>query len=166
MAQLLAGLFGGARGRPAGFPKTLNAVDLNLSTDPCPNTTSWFRIGHYTVPAQQQLAVGYGDADHASNQGYLYIDIHDAATGAQIEGKIRIGITNANETSTFIVFEERTEVLRGSLSDKAQKIAFPEQRGFPRVGEDSMIILEIMEDAAETADPAVTTILVPVTVYQ
>ena len=75
-----------------------------------------------------------------------------------------------NDTDDKIALEERTEMLRGSKTDKKNKIALPLQTSLPRVGAQSKLVIEIMTDEDITIDlepdSGETTILAPVTVYQ
>jgi len=147
------------------FSRTLTKGDF-MEGDVSPSTTEWIRLGEDVVNPQQSVRFGYGDAEHPDNQGYLYVLLKNASSGVEVDGKVRLAQVNALETRKIVVYEERTEVLSGSTSDKSKKIALPEQAQFPRVGEDSRLILEILMDAEdEDISKADSTILIPVSVY-
>lgn len=149
------------------FPKTLTKTELMNLVDGTSGLDvvegKWNRLGAYEVPAQQIIQLGQGDARFPANQGYIYIYIKDtSATPAEVTGKIRLMIADANEVNYRVIFEEREEVLHGDLSDKNKLKAFPLD---PRQAkEDDKIILEIMPDADATVSLANSTVLVPSTV--
>jgi len=145
------------------FSKTYTKEDFNVE-DLAPSSTDWRELGEHEVTAQQTVRYGYGNAEHPDNQGFLYIKLEDDG-GNELEGKIRLAQINALETKKIVVYEERTEVLKGSLNDKSKKIAFPEQAQFPRVGESSMLILEVKMDETTEISASDSTMLVPVSVY-
>jgi len=153
----------GSNGGGQKFSKTLTKGDYNVE-DTSPDTSEWVRLGEYTVPPQQSVRHGIGDAEHSANQGYLYV-LLEKTDETELEGKIRLAQINALETRKIVVYEERTEVLKGDTADKNKKIALPEQIQFPRVGEDSMLIIEVKMDESDTIAKDKSTILIPVSVY-
>jgi len=153
------------------FMKVLDFADLNgdITTDtdmPVPGT--WYRVGTgFTVPAQQMVHLGYGSAELPDNQGYLYVQLTNVTgTPVPIVGKVRIVQANAQETIKFVVAEFNLAATRGSVSNKAMMIAFPEQTQFPMVGEDSKIWLEVSGTVnTDEVDASVATTYIPVTIY-
>jgi len=111
----------------------------------------WATIGRFQVPAQQAYHFGFGSAAFPDNQGYLYMAIYDdTVTDSVVEnGAVRLVQKNANGTVILTVAEFRTEQLRGSVSDRSQQIALPEQTQFPFVGEDSYLELQFKADASD-----------------
>lgn len=167
-------LFGNSRNRKDKFTKTLDKVDFQLCGGGALATQTiiagvYNRIGAYTVPAQQQFAFGYGSAAQSMNQGYLYVELIDAAVAA-MPGNVRLVQENATGTRKIVVFEEREEVLHGALADRQLKVALPEQVQFPLIGEDSNLVIEYLPDAAlalaADLDHDGSTVYIPVTVYQ
>lgn len=167
-------LFGNSRNRKDKFTKTLDKVDFQLCGGGALATQTiiagvYNRIGAYTVPAQQQFAFGYGSAAQSMNQGYLYVELIDAAVAA-MPGNVRLVQENATGTRKIVVFEEREEVLHGALADRQLKVALPEQAQFPLIGEDSNLVIEYLPDAAlalaADLDHDGSTVYIPVTVYQ
>lgn len=128
----------------------------------------WHRIAEFVVPAQESYRWGYGKADNADNQGYMYVELNDGAD-TQWEGQIRLIQANAQETNIVPVFEDDLSTLDGSKTDKTQQVPLPEQVQQPRVGRDSKLALEIRHDNYEDVDGEVSEansdVILPVTVY-
>ena len=170
LGAMLGGL-GGNRNSNVSFRKTLNQSHFMAGNVAC-NADEWQVLGEYVVPAQNQVSWGQGKETIPDTLGFVYLNLMDdtSTTAVQVEGEIRLVQKNANDAGDDIVFEERTEMLRGSMSDKKLKIALPEQVQVPRVGQDSKLVLEIKVDTTATVDltpdSGSTTVLLPVTVYQ
>ena len=165
---LLGGLFGGSRKR--GFRKVLKHSDFTTSDVTCTSATSFNLIGSYTVPAQQEIAVGYGNAQEPMNQGYLYLQAKDTG-GTEFEGYWRISVANANTTAIDVVFEEYSTRTDGDTADKSKMLALPEITNYPVLGrvprEDDTIRVEFKPDtASKVMDYGNSSIFIPVTVYQ
>lgn len=163
----LGGLGGGQRRK--GYPKTLQASNFQSTGHVAVITTDYTKIGEYTIPAQNEINVGYGSANQAENQGYIYVDINVGGVGGT-EGMLRIMVANANETRVVKVFEERTDVLSGSVTAKDSKVPLPEKFIAGEFGrtprEDDRIQLWLMADTAGNWYATYSTIYIPVTVYQ
>lgn len=169
MGNILGGLGGNGGKQP--FPRTLNISDFTAANVAC-LADEWKDIGEYIVSAQNEISWGQGKETIPDTLGFVYINLMDdtVTTAVQVEGLIRLVMKNANDANDKIVFEERTEMLRGSTTDKKLKIALPERANLPKVGPDSKLVVEIKVDAAQTIDLAPdsgsTVMLLPVTVYQ
>ena len=170
----LGAMFGGLngnRGGKAAFKRTLNINDFMSGNIAC-TAGEWQVLGENVVSAQNEISWGQGKETIPDTLGFVYIDLMDdtSTTAVQVEGLVRLVQKNANDAGDVIVFEERTEMLRGSTTDKKLKIALPEQVQVPRVGQDSKLVLEIKVDTTQTVDltpdSGSTTVLLPVTVYQ
>lgn len=169
----LGGGFGGSAGSRGGkpFPRTLTIHDFAEGAIEC-KAGQWTKIGEYIVPFQNEISWGQGSDTVPDTLGFVYVDLHDntATTAKQIEGLVRFVQKTANDTDDKIALEERTEMLRGSKTDKKQKIALPVQAQLPRVGAQSKLVIEIKTDINTTIDLAPdsgeTAILAPITVYQ
>lgn len=161
-----AGLGMGAKRQK--FPATLQASDFSSTTTTL-STTDYIKVGTYTVPAQQQVNVGYGNSTAPQNQGYLYVVSKDSS-GAAEEGMLRLVVANATESRSVKVFEERTNVLSGSATAKESKVPLPERdvrSEFGRIpSEDDLIQIWILGDAAGIWSPTLSTVYVPITRYQ
>lgn len=146
------------------FTRVLNADDLNAgstATDVAVYNGKYTKVAYYQVPAQQQIAIGAGAiANGVDSREYVKVRFDSAA--GQIAGKVRIGYTNANETSVQIVKEERTDNI-----GTASTVKLGEYTAL-RAGEDSYIVIYLNPDSDTTVDysDADNSTLLPVTVYQ
>jgi len=168
-------VFNFLRGLTTGIPtfgrigriKTLQASDFS-STATSVVTTDYTKIGSYTVPAQTEVAVGYGTPREPENQGYIYFVSKDTG-GSALEGMLRIVVANSEETRLHKVFEERTDVLSGSATLRTQKVPLPEVLNYGALGrrprEDDKIQLWLKADSAGTWSPTQSTVYIPVTIY-
>lgn len=157
----VAGVAGGAG---QGFPRTLNEDDLMGTTSTALVAASWITIGSFTVPAQQRMRFGYG-ASNTDNQGFLYISLKtNVANGTAITGgRVRLVVSDANQINKVVVYEERTDVLAGSTTDRRLKVPLPAIG--PIAKEDDRLQIQVYSDAAETPSYSASVILVPVTNY-
>ncbi|MEM5815874.1 MAG: hypothetical protein QXL14_02385 [Candidatus Aenigmatarchaeota archaeon] len=153
-----------------GFPKTLTKADFNLAGGSSQTLVAgvWNTIGTFVVPAQQKYRFGYGNPQAPENQGYLYVDLKDtSATPVQIEGTIRLVYSDASGLRKQVIFEERTNVLRGSATDRRQMKPLPEApcglRADGWAGEDDRLIIELRPDATATLSYNNSTIYIPAT---
>ena len=169
--------FGLGGGRRIGYPKTLTENDFTtVDHQVLTSTIEWTTIATYKCPAQQQIAVGYGVPNLSENEGRLYVYLRTGeATPVEISGKVRIIVTDYNETKIFPLFEHDEELLHGDLNDKQKLIPLPEKR--PMVGEDSYIKIQVKPTTAHAtagvdadnlgwADATESLIKLPVTVYE
>jgi len=154
-----------------------DTADLTTTDHQCiHSTTEWTTIATYQCPAQTQMAVGYGNAGQPENEGRIYAYLRTGeGTPAEITGKIRIIVTDYNESKIFSVFENDGNMLHGSLTDKQQQVPIPETR--PMIGEDSYIKIQVKPDSAHNtsgagndnlgwADSTESILKIPVTVYE
>lgn len=165
----LAGL--GGTPREAAGQRLMRVLDKSLAdldvvtADVTTVATQWVDVGTgFTVPAQTMAHVGFGDAEHPDNQGYLYIYFEDISA-AETVGRVRIVQRNAQETRTLVVGEWNLASTHGSKTNKAMMIALPEQVQFPLVGEDSKIVLQCYTVAASSVDKDNSYVYIPVTLY-
>ena len=127
--------------------------ELETGTDiiNCP-AGKWTRIGQFTIPPQQRIYFGYGTPEHWQNQGYMHIALYDATLPDSriAEGVIRLRQMNANETQIKVVYEGRTENLRGDVNDKMKMIPLPFAGDTPKelTVEDCKLTIEFMADVA------------------
>lgn len=150
------------------FPRTYANADFGITADVVCQPSQWNKVGEVTVPAQQEITFGANDSTGGSSVAGRSAYIRFDDTGGQIPGKIRLALTNANETNTVVVLEEHTSKFSASQNDRTQAVLIPE---YPtRAKEDSKLqILFYLEEAtAQTIDfdDADTLVRVPVTVYQ
>lgn len=170
-----------------GFTRTLNKATLWATTgsDITLSAASWVRIGNYTVPAQQRIHIGYGvSGGNPEEIGHIHFDLVDdtATNSAQEAGEVRLGYTNANETLTCVIFQERTELLSDpsttTVLTRATELLLPEtppsSLGYPDVlaQEDSILFVDMKADAADVlvetgiGTGAINVWRLPVTIYQ
>lgn len=162
-----------------GFPRTLNKATLWADTGNdivCP-ASKWVRVGEYTIPAQQEIRVGYGvSGGNPEEMGHVYFDIYDdTATNSVVErGYLRLGQTNANETISRVLWEGRSEELDSSTT-RSEQIPMPEFTDLDPLltREDSKIFVDFKSDSADTVvETAIGTAStknvwqLPITVYQ
>ena len=109
-----------------------SALETSPGNIDCP-AGKWTRIGEFTIPPQQQIYFGFGNPVTWQNQGYMHIALYDntAVNSALVNGVIRLRQMNANETLIVVIYEGRTEVLRGDVNDKNKMIALPFQGQTP-----------------------------------
>lgn len=164
--NLFGGLFGG-RAKSKGYLKTLVASDFQSSTVTVSKTTDFTKLGEYTVPAKQLINLGFGNPNQPMNQAYLYVVSKDTSDSAY-EGMFRIVVADANERTTDVVMEERSDQLSGDANDKSKKIAFPEVVDYPYLGrapsEDDLIQIYLKADATGIWSWTYSTVNIPVTV--
>lgn len=156
----------GRREAGQSFSKVL--TENQLVTDGKNLTAGDFtKTGEFVVPAQEEYSWGQGAAKFAANQGYIYVELRDnaVAPGNLIDGDLRVQQRDAQERNIVTVMEERTNVLRGSQTDREQQKPLPEQTDYPKVGRDSILAMALNPDSTATIGKANSTILAPVTVY-
>ncbi|MBI2101665.1 hypothetical protein HYT53_03555 [Candidatus Woesearchaeota archaeon] len=198
--NMLQGAIGGAAGagnaifkpvqagsKTPGFPRTLNkaAIWANGTSDITLTAAKWVRVGQYTIPAQQMINLGYGvTGGNPEEIGHLHFDlVDDTATNSAVEpGYVRVGYTNANETMTVIMLEERSEDLSDTSSTvgiaRSNELLLPESAPMLKGGpimlsqEDSRLIADFKSDATDVlvytgiGTGAINKWKLPVTVYQ
>lgn len=153
-----------------GFRKKLVNADFGLTANVTCVAGQYTQIGEYTVPAQQLIAFGYGTPNegNGANQGYVYVRIDD--TSGAMAGTLRLVQSNAQGTKRIVVAEERTETFKASETDRTLAMPLPEQIQFPKVGEDSKLVIEFKPDGASDLtldyDATETKYRIPVTIYQ
>lgn len=130
-------------------------------------------IWRHTVPAQQVLAWGSGSPNQQRNQGFMHFFALDLTVGFE-EGTLRLQIANARSTKTRVVKELNTQRLHTTVpttaitatpTDINTMVAMPEQVGFPKVGQDSLMELFFRTSIATTV-VSDCEFSIPATVYQ
>jgi len=144
------------------FPRTYNQADFNMNAtegDVTVTADKWNKVGWVTVPAQQEIAFGVGAIANGVDSRETATFSLRAKTDVQINGVIRLAVSNANETDIRVIKEDRTENF-----DDGVKLM--ETR--PKAREDSKLIVYFKPDSSGTVDIDATSqvLLVPVTVYQ
>jgi hypothetical protein len=169
---IAGGLLGGIGGakqqeqEPAGYEGTLVGYDGEGFIDSVIATTgvpkqhaaitcpagAFTEVWAYKVPAQQMVALGWGDKAHPNNQGMLYMKFTDNhATGPTIyEGMVRIFIAKGRRLSKIPIWEGRSEHLHPATQDRNNMVMFPYQGDKGIVAEDSLVTVEFMPDKGLT----------------
>jgi hypothetical protein len=156
-------LFG--RNRYSGkFRQSLTLDDATYTADRKTLDTAQFNeVWKLRVPAQQIKTFGYGGiVSGVDDRGVIYLDFKDN-TSNQIEGKVRLVISDANQTREIVLLEERTERLRASKTDLTQAYRLAEQ--ITKAREDSYLIIKLKPDASATFSKANSDAVIPVTTY-
>lgn len=138
------------------FDATLNLSEFE-SVNTVINNSAFTKVFKKKVPAKQILAWGAGivTAGGADLRETLKLDIKDS-TPANIPGKIRISITDANEANSKF----GKEFLGSDLVTGKRLGVRPDLA----VGEDAYLVIEAMSDASTaTIVPANCTGSIPVT---
>ena len=166
--NLLGGLAGAGVSGRRPFHKVLEDSDFRSSDVTCGANTVFTKIGEYTVPAQQQIAIGYG-LPNTNETGRLFIDLEDTA-GNDVDGWVRIAVANANETAIDVVLEQRTEILSENATDMTKWVSLPEIKEYPVLGriprEDDRIQYYVKPDtSSKIIDYGETVVHLPVSVY-
>lgn len=151
------------------FKRIYNLTDFGVTADVVCQPSQWNKVGEVTVPAQQEVTFGANDPTGGSSVAgastYLKLD---NSSDAQLHGKVRFALTNANETNTIIVMENRTEKLSADQNDRTKAVLLPE---YPtKAREDSKLQILFYPDGSSAVtidyDGTDTDAQIPVTVYQ
>lgn len=144
------------------FRRSLNKTDLGLAAVTL-STTDFLKIASLVVPAQQQITWGCTEMVAGQPQGavgYIYLK---TVAPADIDGVIRLALTDANEINSFVVLEERSEKFRASIYDRTLGVLIPEYAR--RAKQDSKLVIYMKGDAASLINLTNSAIVLPVTVY-
>lgn len=166
-----------------GFPSSFTVADGDAAYDTSAevatlveaNTGSgvFALIWQKTVPAQQIIRWGSGNANQQRNQGFVYFFALDAGTGFE-EGLLRLQVANATETRITTVQElnssnlhttTNTNATTATPTDISNMRPLPEAVNFPAAGEDSKLQLMFKTQSATTTVD-VCNFNIPVTIYQ
>jgi len=152
------------------FPRIYNKTDFGLTADVVCQPAMYSPIGTVTVPAQQMLSYGIGGtAGGVDTREVCFIDVKsNDATPANLEGKVRLVIADANLINRVVIAEQRTERLRASQNDLTTGFRLGNAPAWAK--QDSKLIIEFYPDNAAAVtvgyDTGETDMLVPVVVRQ
>jgi len=160
----LGGIMPG-RAMPAGIDKVLTEVKMELSSDAtvaC-TTTSWARVGTYTVTPQTTQQWGFGvEGKEQANLGFLQF-IPKGVEEASILGEVRLAIVNSEDiVQDYRIPSVRTELLTKALADGKDLVYFLGASGYVGKPYDKLV-LEILVDTATTYSTTASTLLVNTT---
>ena len=161
IGNILGGLLG-ATTRKQKFEKTLTLSDMT-STNTSVKTGTWVKIFEYQVGAQQMATWGAGGiVNGVDNRKIAYLKLQNS-TPSEITGWVRLVIADANEVRKVVVFEERTERLSASKTDKTQAYLLGEYA--IKAKEDSKLIIEFKADSDDTISTDNSEAMLPITIY-
>jgi hypothetical protein len=148
------------------FRRTYGISDFGITGNVTIAAASWTKLGSLTVPAQQMVTFGANDATSGGGSGApVYMCLETAST--YISGKIRLAITNANETNTIVVMEESTERLRASsTSDRTIAPLLPEYPVKAKQDSKLQVWAYVTAGATYVYNSTNASFQIPVTVYQ
>ncbi len=103
-------------------PKTLKESDFFTADIPIVAGTEAI-IGSYLIPPQNEMAVGYGSAQFPENQGTITMNFKDnAGSSVELEGEVRIVISDYDRGHTEKVYEGSASDLRLGATDITKRI--------------------------------------------
>lgn len=156
--------------RLAKFPRIYTKTDFGLTSDVTAQPNIYTKFGEVIVPAGQQVTFGIGGVSGGvDTREVCYIDLKsNDTTPVDLEGTIRLVLSDPNEVNKIVVAEQRTERLRATSNDRTKGFLLGE---YPiRAKEDSKLILEFKPDGNSAVtigyDTGETDMQIPVSVYQ
>lgn len=163
------------RSKPDRFPRVYNITDFGITANVTFQPSQWATVGTVTVPFGQAVTFGIGGLGTTDSREVCYIRLdatvptNSPATGGfQIQGKIRLSLSDPNLIREIVVAENRTERFSASQNDKTIGFLLGE---YPtKAFEQSKLIVKCYIDSATAVvfkyDGTDSKMLVPVTVYQ
>lgn len=145
------------------FRRVLNKTDLGLTATTL-STTQFLEVANFTVPAQQVIAWGANERVNGGVQGTPAKVALSTNVPAAIGCVIRLVVTNATQTRTEVIIEERSERFSASSTDRNLSVLL--QEAVKKAGQDSQLKILVKGDAASLISIADSVITIPVTVYQ
>jgi hypothetical protein len=163
---------GAPMGGGKGKLKTLQGSDVGLAASGtydatvCPST-SWTRVGSYTVKPQTQHAWGYGrEGIQQANIGMLqFLPKTSAAGGTAIAALVRIAVVNSEDiVMKYVIHSVRSERLQKDLTDGKELVFFLAEDGY-KARQDDKLIIEIKPDTTATISGSASSLRVDTTIY-
>lgn len=150
------------------FPRVLGISDFGITGNKTLVGATFTRTGAFTVGAQQEATYGISVLRAGGAEGEpIYMNLVDDSI-ANIDGTVRLRLTNAQETRSVDVIEQRTERLRASQNDRTQAYLLPEFG--QNAKEDSKLVIDVKVDSSSNVtfdyDATNSKFLIPVTIYQ
>lgn len=129
------------------------------------------QVGVFTVPAQEAVAWGVTQVINGGATGdalYMRFDDGTTSTGAQLQGTVRLIVTDANFNNPQTVGQFRTERLSADQNDRTKAILLQEDKRFAK--QDSKLVVQFYPDSATSVtikyNATNTKIIAPVTILQ
>lgn len=148
------------------FPHAYTRADF-IPANVATTTNRFFELGRVTIPAGIAVALGFGELEgQDSSRGRIFMDLRDstALPGVIIDGLIRFDLHTPQDFVERTIYQERTENLRTSATDRTQQSPMPIIPDV--VGEDWAIVLKVRTDAAVTIGATNTILLVSATQFE
>lgn len=150
------------------FPRVLGITDFGITANKTLVGQTFTRVGSFTVGAQQEATYGVSVLRSGGAEGEpIYMKLIDDSA-AEIECTTRLRITNAQETRSVDVIEQRSERLSASENDRTQAYLLPEFS--QNAKEDSKLVIDVKVDSSSDVtfdyDATNSKFLIPVTIYQ
>lgn len=152
------------------FPRVLGISDFGITANKTLVARTYTRVGTYTVGAQQEATYGITVSRAGGGEGEpIYMKfINTVGLGATVDGTVRLVITNAQNTKSVVVLEQRTERLYASQNDRTLAYLLPEHP--VNAVEDSQLVIDLKIDSSSDMtfdfDGTDSKFLIPVTIYQ
>ena len=158
------------------FPRYYNAADFGLTANVTCQPSQYSIIGKVTVPFGQAVTFGIGGVGNGVDTravSYIYlgatVPTNSPTTGGyQIQGKIRLSLTDPNQVNEIVIAEQRTERFSADNADINKAFRLGE---YPiKAQEQSLLLIKLYPDSASAVvlqyNGTSTSILMPVTVLQ
>lgn len=124
-------------------------------------------LGRVVVPAGVAIALGFGELEGQDGaRGRFFLDMRDNATapGVVSNGLVRFDLHSPQDFVERTIYQERTENLRTSATDRTQQAPMPIIPDV--VGEDWAIVLKYRPDATVTVGQVNTQLIVSATQFE
>jgi len=153
------------------FLKTLSRADFFTANVTC-TFQKWNLVGEYTVPAQQEIAVGATEIINGGATGSCAYMRFDGTGAAQITGQIKVMVADANDQGQVVVQKSSAEWSASATPSRIASVLLQEDNR--RAQQDSKIQIWFYPTAYSTlttgtipidVTDADTAITLPVSVY-
>lgn len=150
------------------FPTVLGISDFGITGNKTLLNGEFTRVGAYTVGAQQEATFGISVRRSGGVEGEpLYMRLVDT-TVTDVDGKVRLALTNAQGNRVIPVLEMSTGRLSASENDRTQ--AFLLEEFAINAQEDSKLVIDVKQSSGSDLtfdyDATNSKFSIPVTIYQ
>lgn len=139
---------------------------ISAATVTCP-VGQFTELGRVVIPAGVAVALGFGELEgQDASRGRFFLDMRDssAAPGVVSQGLVRFDLHSPQDFVERTIYQERTENLRTSATDRTQQAPMPIIPDV--VGEDWAIVFKYRPDAAVTVGRVNTLMVVSATQFE
>ena len=131
----------------AAFGRDFNAEDFD-SFGTTIQTGRFEELATFKVPASTEYSWGYGRASAPENQGYIYVEL-ETESNTEVSGTLRLKQESATGRQTRVVADMNLDKLDASKSNRTNQVPLPEQVEFPKVTQDSYLVVEVKATNAD-----------------